>query len=80
MSASAGDLFISIPSPALRRILRQMAVDTDRPIRFIVTDILLRGLSEQGYDTATVEYPPAHSPRVEAADNRERTKRAAVSA
>ncbi len=58
-----GDLFISIPSPTLRRAVRQAALDADTPVRLLVTDILVRALSERGYDTAHIGYPQPRKSR-----------------
>jgi len=49
MATKAGDLYVSIPSHALRRAVRQAAFDADTPIRRLVTDMLIAGLSERGY-------------------------------
>ncbi len=58
MATQAGDLFVAIPSHALRRAIRQAAFDadtpirrivTDTPIRRIVTDMLIHGLEARGY-------------------------------
>ncbi len=49
MATQAGDLFVAIPSHALRRAIRQAAFDADTPIRRIVTDMLIHGLEARGY-------------------------------
>ncbi len=68
MPAKPGDLYVSVPEPALKRAIRRIAYETGRPIRQIVRQALITGLVADGYatepelvtrDTATHEPIPA---------------------
>ncbi len=50
MASQKGDLFISLPEPALKRTIRKIAYETDRPLRRVVREVLIAGLVARGYE------------------------------
>lgn len=50
MPSMKGDLFVSVPEPALKRAIRKAAYETERPLRRVVREVLIAGLVARGYE------------------------------